>query len=121
MPSFINNFAKILPGLVIPLVLLTLGMSLNKINITNLKTGLLLGIFKIIIGPIIGLLVVYLLNLDGIVAKVVILQSTMPAAILTFLISSENKSYDQEIGVAFFVSTIASITSIPIILFFLIQ
>jgi predicted permease len=45
----------------------------------------------------------------------------MPAAILTFLISSENKSYDQEIGVAFFVSTIASIISIPIILFFLIQ
>jgi predicted permease len=121
MPSFINNFAKILPGLVIPLVLLILGMSLIKINITNLKTRLLLGIFKIIIGPIIGLLVVYLLNLDGIVAKVVILQSTMPAAILTFLISSENKSYDQEIGVAFFVSTIASIISIPIILFFLIQ
>ena len=71
MPSFINNFTKILSGLVIPLVLLALGMSLTKINIKNLKIGLLIGIFKIISGPIIGLLVVYLLNLDGIVAKVV--------------------------------------------------
>jgi predicted permease len=120
MPSFINSFAKILSGLVIPLVLLALGMSLSKINIKNLKIGLLLGSFKIIIGPIIGLLVVYLLNLDGIVAKVVILQSTMPAAILTYLIASENNSYDQEIGAAVFVSTVASVISIPIILFFLI-
>jgi predicted permease len=120
MPSFINSFAKILSGLVIPLVLLALGMSLSKINIKNLKIGLLLGLFKIIIGPIIGLLVVYLLNLDGIVAKVVILQSTMPAAILTYLIASENNSYDQEIGAAVFVSTVASIISTPIILFFLI-
>ncbi len=120
MPSFINNFTKILSGLVIPLVLLALGMSLTKINIKNLKIGLLIGIFKIISGPIIGLLVVYLLNLDGIVAKVVILQSTMPAAILTYLIASENNSYSQEIGVAVFVSTIASIISIPVILFFII-
>ena len=120
MPSFINNFTKILSGLVIPLVLLALGMSLTKINIKNLKIGLLIGIFKIISGPIIGLLVVYLLNLDGIVAKVVILQSTMPAAILTYLIASENNSYGQEIGVAVFVSTIASIISIPVILFFII-
>jgi predicted permease len=120
MPSFINNFTKILSGLVIPLVLLALGMSLTKINIKNLKTGLLIGIFKIISGPIIGLFVVYLLNLDGIVAKVVILQSAMPAAILTYLIASENHSYDQEIGVAVFVSTIASIISIPVILFFII-
>jgi hypothetical protein len=44
----------------------------------------------------------------------------MLAAILTFLITSENKFYDQEIGVAVFVSTIASIISIPVILFFLI-
>jgi predicted permease len=65
-------------------------------------------------------LVVYLLNLDGIVAKVVILQSTMPAATLIFLIASENNSYDQEIGVAIFVSTITSIISIPVILFSLI-
>ena len=120
MPSFINNFTKILSGLVIPLVLLALGMSLTKINIKNLNIGLLIGIFKIISGPIIGLLVVYLLNLDGIVAKVVILQSTMPAAILTYLIASENNSYSQEIGVAVFVSTIASIISIPVILFFII-
>jgi predicted permease len=111
---------KILSGLVIPLVLLALGMSLTKINIKNLKIGLLIGIFKIISGPIIGLLVVYLLNLDGIVAKVVILQSAMPAAILTYLIASENNSYGQEIGVAVFVSTIASIISIPVILFFII-
>jgi predicted permease len=120
MPSFINNFTKILSGLVIPLVLLALGMSLTKINIKNLKIGLLIGIFKIISGPIIGFSVVYLLNLDGIVAKVVILQSAMPAAILTYLIASENNSYDQEIGVAVFVSTIASIVSIPVILFFII-
>jgi len=67
-----------------------------------------------------GNYLVYLLNLDGIVAKVVILQSTMPAAILTYLIASENNSYDQEIGAAVFVSTVASIISIPVILFFLI-
>jgi predicted permease len=99
--------------------LLSLGISLSKINIKKLKIGFILGLFKLISGPFIGLLVVYLLKLDGNVAKVVILQASMPAAILTYLIASQNNSYDQEIGTAVFVSTIGSAFSIPIILFFL--
>lgn len=119
MPNFFNSITKILSGFVIPLVLLSLGISLSKINIKKLKIGLILGSFKLISGPFIGLLVVYLLKLDGNVAKVVILQASMPAAILTYLIAAQNNSYDQEIGTAVFVSTIGSAFSIPIILFFL--
>jgi len=119
MPNFFNSITKILSGFVIPLVLLSLGISLSKINIKKLKIGFILGLFKLISGPFIGLLVVYLLKLDGNVAKVVILQASMPAAILTYLIAAQNNSYDQEIGTAVFVSTIGSAFSIPIILFFL--
>lgn len=119
MPNFFNSITKILSGFVIPLVLLSLGISLSKINIKKLKIGLILGSFKLISGPFIGLLVVYLLKLDGNVAKVVILQASMPAAILTYLIAAQNNSYDQEIGTAVFVSTLGSAFSIPIILFFL--
>jgi predicted permease len=119
MPNFFNSITKILSGFVIPLVLLSLGISLSKINIKKLKIGFILGSFKLISGPFIGLLVVYLLKLDGNVAKVVILQASMPAAILTYLIAAQNNSYDQEIGTAVFVSTIGSAFSIPIILFFL--
>jgi predicted permease len=119
MPNFFNSITKILSGFVIPLVLLSLGISLSKINIKKLKIGLILGSFKLISGPFIGLLVVYLLKLDGNVAKVVILQASMPAAILTYLIAAQNNSYDQEIGTAVFVSTIGSAFSIPIVLFFL--
>ena len=119
MPNFFNSITKILSGFVIPLVLLSLGISLSKINIKKLKIGFILGSFKLISGPFIGLLVVYLLKLDGNVAKVVILQASMPAAILTYLIAVQNNSYDQEIGTAVFVSTIGSAFSIPIILFFL--
>ena len=119
MPNIFNSITKILSGFVIPLVLLSLGISLSKINIKKLKIGFILGFFKLISGPLIGLLVVYLLKLDGNVAKVVILQASMPAAILTYLIAAQNNSYDQEIGTAVFVSTIGSAFSIPIILFFL--
>jgi len=119
MPNFFNSITKILSGFVIPLVLLSLGISLSKINIKKLKIGFVLGSFKLISGPFIGLLVVYLLKLDGNVANVVILQASMPAAILTYLIAAQNNSYDQEIGTAVFVSTIGSAFSIPIILFFL--
>jgi len=119
MPNFFNSITNILSGFVIPLVLLSLGISLSKINIKKLRIGLMLGFFKLISGPFIGLLVVYLLRLDGNVAKVVILQASMPAAILTYLIAAQNNSYEQEIGTAVFVSTIGSIVSIPIILFFL--
>ena len=119
MPNFFNSITNILSGFVIPLVLLSLGISLSKINIKKLRIGLMLGLFKLILGPFIGLLVVYLLRLDGNVAKVIILQASMPAAILTYLIAAQNNSYEQEIGTAVFVSTIGSIVSIPIILFFL--
>jgi predicted permease len=118
-PNFFNNTLKILSGFVIPLVLLSLGISLSKINLKKINIGLILGLHKIFVGPLIGLLVVYLLKLDSNVAKIVILQSSMPAAILTYLIAAQNKSYDQEIGAAVFVSTIASSVSIPFVLYFL--
>ena len=114
MPNFFNSITNILSGFVIPLVLLSLGISLSKINIKKLRIGLMLGLFKLISGPFIGLLVVYLLRLDGNVAKVIILQASMPAAILTYLIAAQNNSYEQEIGTAVFVSTIGIIVPLVV-------
>jgi len=119
IPKFLDNVAHILSGITIPLVLLSLGISLGKINIKSIQRGLSLGIYKLIAGPLIGLIVVYLLQLEGLTAKVVILQSSMPSAILTYLIASQNKAYENEIGSSVFFSTIFSAISLPIVLYFI--
>jgi len=118
IPKFLDNVAHILSGITIPLVLLSLGISLGKINIKSIQRGLSLGIYKLIAGPLIGLIVVYLLQLEELTAKIVILQSSMPSAILTYLIASQNKAYENEIGSSVFFSTIFSAISLPIILYF---
>jgi len=119
IPKFLDNVAHILSGITIPLVLLSLGISLGKINIKSIQRGLSLGIYKLTAGPLIGLIIVYLLQLEGLTAKVVILQSSMPSAILTYLIASQNKAYENEIGSCVFFSTIFSAISLPIILYFI--
>jgi len=119
IPKFLDNVAHILSGITIPLVLLSLGISLGKINIKSIQRGLSLGIYKLTAGPLIGLIVVYLLQLEGLTAKVVILQSSMPSAILTYLIASQNKAYENEIGSSVFFSTIFSAISLPIVLYFI--
>ena len=70
-------------------------------------------------GPIIGLLIIYAFNLSGVEAGVIFIQSSMPSAILTYLVGSmySPKKVVDSIASTIFVSTTISFFTLPIVVF----
>ena len=71
------------------------------------------------IGPIIGFALIKVFNLSGFAAGVLLIQSSMPSAILTYLIASmySPKKVVDNIASTVVVSTVMSIFTVPIIVF----
>ena len=79
-----------------------------------------LGGVRVIIGPIIGFSLIKILNLSGFAAGVLLIQSSMPSAILTYLVGSmySEKKVVDSIASVIVASTLMSFISIPIVVFY---
>ena len=76
-----------------------------------------------IIGPIIGFSLIKFLNLNGFAAGVLLIQSCMPSAVLTYLVGSmySEKKVVDSVASVIVTSTIMSFVTIPIVVFYSIK
>jgi len=119
MPKLILNTVMLLGYAMIVLILMSLGVSLTQLKVFSLKSSLITSIGRVIIGPFIGFLIIKIFNLSGFAAGVLLIQSSMPSAILTYLIASiySPKEIVDNISSMIVVSTLMSLITIPIIVF----
>ena len=119
MPKFVLNTVMLLGYAMIVLILMSLGVSLTQMKVFSLKSSLISSVGRVIIGPIIGFVLIKVFNLSGFAAGVLLIQSSMPSAILTYLIASmySPKEIVDNISSMIFVSTLMSLITIPIIVF----
>ena len=120
VPGFLENTTFLLTYTTIFLVLMSLGIALSRFKVFSWTKASILGAVRVIIGPIIGFALISYLGLDGFAAGVLLIQSSMPSAVLTYLVGSmysEKKVVD---GVASVIvtSTLMSIITIPIVVFY---
>ena len=88
VPGFVINTTFLLTYATIFLVLMSLGIALTKLKVVSWLNASILSGVRIIIGPIIGFGLIKYLNLTGLAAGVLLIQSAMPSAILTYLVGS---------------------------------
>ena len=119
MPKFVLNSVMLLGYTMIVLILMSLGVSLTQMKVFSLKSSLISSVGRVIIGPIIGFALIKIFNLSGYAAGVLLIQSSMPSAILTYLIASmySPKKIVDNISSMIVVSTLMSLITIPIIVF----
>ena len=119
MPKFALNAVMLLGYTMIVLILMSLGVSLTQMKVFSVKSSLISSIGRVIIGPIIGYVLIKIFNLSGYAAGVLLIQSAMPSAILTYLIASiySPKKIVDNISSMIVVSTLMSLITIPIIVF----
>ena len=119
MPKFVLNTVMLLGYAMIVLILMSLGVSLTQLKVFSIKTSLISSIGRVIVGPIIGFFLIKIFNLSGYAAGVLLIQSSMPSAILTYLIASmySPKEIVDNISSMIVVSTLMSLITIPIIVF----
>ena len=120
VPQFVMNTVMLLAYGMIVMILMSLGVALTQMKVFSFKDAVITSTGRVIIGPLIGLAVIKLFNLSGISAGVILIQSSMPSAILCYLVASmySPKVIVDNISSTIVVSTIMSLVTIPITLFF---
>ena len=120
LPVFIENTSFLLMYATIFLILMSLGIALTRLKIFSFFKALISSIGRLILGPIIGLSIIYYYELDGFAAGVLLIQCSMPSAILNYLVGSiySPKKIVDSIASMIVVSTLLSFITIPIVVFF---
>jgi len=115
-PKWIDNTIGLIGDLAIPLMLLTLGVSLAKLRVTSLWRSTALSVGRLAIGLAVGLAVVEVLDMEGTARGILILQSTMPVAVLNYLFAARYDRSPQEVAGLVLVSTVISFVTLPALL-----
>ncbi|MFC1961675.1 AEC family transporter [Chloroflexota bacterium] len=119
IPELIIKSLDFIALMAIPLVLIILGFNLSKARISSFTTTLLASFIRVGIGFTLGLFMVSLLNITDVSRAVVVLDSAMPAAVMTSLLATKYESEADLVSSVVFLTTIMSLVSIPFILYLL--
>ena len=119
VPGFVVNTTFLLTYATIFLVLMSLGIALTKLKVVSWLNASVLSVIRIVIGPVIGFSLIKYLNLSGLAAGVLLIQSAMPSAILTYLVGSmySEKRVVDSIASVIVTSTLMSFVTIPIVVY----
>ena len=120
VPVFLINTTMMLTYAAIFLILMSLGIALTRFKVFSFKSALISSIARVIIGPVIGFIVIKYFDLSGFAAGVLLIQCSMPSAVLTYLVGSiySSKKVVDSIASMIVVSTVMSFLTVPITVFF---
>ena len=120
VPGYLENTTFLLTYATIFLVLMSLGIALSRLKVVSWTHASILGAVRVIIGPLIGFGLIKFLNLDGFAAGVLLIQSCMPSAVLTYLVGSmySEKKVVDSVASVIVTSTVMSFVTIPIVVYY---
>ena len=116
LPKTITNTTSVLAGITIPLLLFTMGISLNKISYKIQPKIIVLIILRIFAAISLAYLITNWLNINGIARNIILLQGVLPAPIFTYLFASKYNVQPDKVANYLMTSTLISLFTITIFL-----
>jgi len=121
LPAWIDNTIGVLGGITIPMMLLTLGVSLAQLKVHALGRNLLLSCVRMGGGFVIALIIAHLFDLPPIAAGVLIIQSSMPVAVFNFLFAQYYGRAHGDVAAMVVISTAMSFLTLPLLAYFVLH
>ena len=120
MPVFVINTTEWLMYATIFLILMSLGIALTRLKVFSLNNAVISSITRMFIGPLIGIGLIWFFDLEGFAAGVLLIQCSMPSAVLNYLVGSiySPKKVVDSVASTIVVSTVMSFITIPIVVYF---
>jgi len=115
LPGWLANTTGLLGGFTIPLMLITLGVSLADLEVRNWRHSLWFSVARVMGGFGIGVLVAKLFGLEGVERGVLILQASMPVAVFNYLLAVRYGREPGEVAGMVVMSTLLSFLLLPFI------
>ncbi|WP_185266500.1 AEC family transporter [Halopseudomonas xiamenensis] len=116
LPRWIANTVDLLGSLSIPMMLLTLGVSLATIRLQQVGRGMWLGGLRILCGAAIGWAIALALDLPPLAQGVLVMQSAMPVAVFNYLFAVKAGRSPETVASLVICSTLLSFLLIPVLL-----
>jgi hypothetical protein len=117
-PVWLANTTQIIGGMSIPLMLIALGVSLSRLKVSSLPQSLILSALRLVLGFTVGVVVSWAFGLEGAERGVIILQCSMPAAVLNYIIAARYDRAPGEVAGLVVCSTLLSFLTLPALLYF---
>lgn len=116
LPEFAARTVELLGGMVIPLMLVALGVSLARLRVATFGRSVVLSLVRLGGGIAVGLLLTWAFGLEGATRGIVILQASMPVAVFNYLFAERYARQPEEIAAMVVISTLISFITMPLLL-----
>jgi len=118
-PDILLRTTELLGAFTIPLMLLSLGVTLAKLRIISIKRSFLLALLRVAMGFVVSLALSYVFKFDHDARGVFVLQCSMPVAVFNYMLAERYHRSPGENAELLMVSTLLSLVTLPLILRFL--
>ena len=115
-PAFADNSIALIGQMGIPLMVLTLGVSISRIKPGAIVRAVIIACLRFVSAGAIGFGVATGLGLSGVAFGVLVLQAIMPAPVTNYLIALQYDQEPEEVAGLVVVSTLMSALTIPLTL-----
>lgn len=116
LPRWLDNSVDLISGLTVPLMLITLGVSLASIQVRSLKSGVGFSLLRIPVAAALAWGIGTLLDLPPLAQGILILQMSMPVAVFNYLFAQKARREPEYVASLVFCSTLLSLIYLPILL-----
>ena len=116
LPPWLANTVDLMSGFTVPLMLITLGVSLASIQVKSLRSGLGFSLVRIPLAAVIAWLVGGWLGLPPLAQSILILQMCMPVAVINYLFAQRSQREPAYVASLVFCSTLLALFYLPIVL-----
>jgi len=116
LPDILIDTSALLSGLVIPIMLITLGVSLSALRVQHLRSCLFWSIIRTGVAVAVAFGVAELLQLEGVARGVLIIETSVPVAVFNFLLAQKHGRDSAEVSGLILITHLASLFYLPIIL-----
>ena len=121
LPLWLANSVDLISGFTVPLMLITLGVSLASIQVRSLRSGVGFSLVRLPLVVAVAWGIGTWLELPTLALSVLILQMSMPVAVFNYLFAQKAKREPAYVASLVFCSTLLSLLYLPALLAFLMQ
>ncbi len=118
-PTFLTNTLSLIGQMAIPLMLITLGVAVERLSPGGVSRAVLLSLLKLMLCVGIGWAAATWFDLDRVAFGVLVLQVATPVAVTSYLLAEKYGADAQSVAGMVVVSTLMSVAALPVILAFL--
>ncbi|ERS88483.1 AEC family transporter [Halomonas sp. PBN3] len=116
LPRWLANSVDLISGFTVPLMLITLGVSLASIQVKSLRSGIGFSLLRIPVAAALAWGIGSLLDLPPLAQGILILQMSMPVAVFNYLFAQKARREPEYVASLVFCSTLLSLLYLPLLL-----